>query len=393
MAAFAIASGSCGFVGDATAAEAPTTAPLPDPATADTPAPPPVDRTFTVLACGDILLSRTPGKRAAEFGYRYLFEGIRDLVSAADISFANLETPAAYLGKPYPGKPENVTFRADPATLFGAVWAGFDVLSLANNHMNDYGPRAVEETNEFLDLLGVASCGAGGDIDEARSPAVLDLDGVRFAFLAYAEPIWSVIGARSAERAATRAEERLHGPIQATESPADPDSRRSSTAGVALAIPGDVLADIASVKRRIDPDYLFVSIHWGDEHQHIPNEFQKTLGRAAIDAGATAVLGHHPHVLQSVERYKGGLIAYSLGNLLFDMAADGTYETAALRFVVSKGRLNRVDIIPLRIARGTYAPAAATLDDAERRIGDIRRWSARFGTEIVPDGSTGHVFF
>jgi poly-gamma-glutamate synthesis protein (capsule biosynthesis protein) len=105
------------------------------------------------------------------------------------------------------------------------------------------------------------------------------------------------------------------------------------------------------------------------------------------------VLGHHPHVLQSVERYKGGLIAYSLGNLLFDMAADGTYETAALRFVVSKGRLNRVDIIPLRIARGTYAPAAATLDDAERRIGDIRRWSARFGTEIVPDGSTGHVFF
>jgi len=357
------------------------------------PEPAPVDRTFTVLACGDILLSRTPGKRAAEFGYRYLFQGIRDLVSAADIAFANLETPASYLGEPYPGKPENVTFRADPATLFGAAWAGFDVLSLANNHMNDYGPRAVEETLDYLDLLGIESCGAGGDMEEARGPAVLDIDGVRFAFLAYAEPIWSVIGARRSERAATRAEERLHGPIPKPTEPVDPDSRHASTAGVALAVPADVLADIAGVKRRLDPDYLFVSVHWGDEHQHIPNEFQRALGRAAIDAGATAVLGHHPHVLQSVERYGGGLIAYSLGNLVFDMAADGTYETAALRFVVSKGRLDRVDVVPLRIARGAYAPAAATPEDAERRVGDIRRWSARFGTEIVPDGHTGHVFF
>ncbi len=392
LAALALA----GLVAAASCGRAPVAEPVavaPPPAAAPEEAPDPVDKTFTVLACGDILLSRTPGKRAAEYGYRYLFQGIRDLVSAADVAFANLESPASYLGDPYPGKPENVTFRADPATLFGAAWAGFDVLSLANNHMNDYGPRAVEETLSFLDLLGIESCGAGGDSEEARAPAVLDVDGVRFAFLAYAEPIWSVIGARSSERAATRAEERLHGPLPAPTEPIDPDSRRASTAGVALAVPADVLADIASVKRRLNPDYLFVSLHWGDEHQHIPTEFQRTLGRAAIDAGATAVLGHHPHVLQSVERYSGGLIAYSLGNLIFDMAADGTYETAALRFVVSKGRLDRVDVIPLRIARGEYAPAATTAADAERRIGDLRRWSARFGTEIVPDGSSGHVFF
>lgn len=384
LAGLAAVSASCG--------RAPISEPAP---IADIPAaaPDPVDKTFTVLACGDILLSRTPGKRAAEYGYRYLFQGIRDLVSAADIAFANLESPASYLGDPYPGKPENVTFRADPATLFGAAWAGFDVLSLANNHMNDYGPRAVGETLSFLDLLGIESCGAGGDSEEARAPAVLDVDGVRFAFLAYAEPIWSVIGARSSERAATRAEERLHGPLPKPTEPVDPDSRHASTAGVALAAPADVLADIASVKRRLNPDYLFVSVHWGDEHQHIPNEFQRALGRAAIDAGATAVLGHHPHVLQSVERYAGGLIAYSLGNLVFDMAADGTYETAALRFVVSKGRLDRVDVVPLRIARGEYAPAVATPEDAERRVGDIRRWSARFGTDIVSDGSLGHVFF
>ncbi len=80
-------------------------------------------RPLSVLACGDILLARTPGKRAAERGFRYLFEGVRGLVSSADLAFANLETPAAYTGAPYPGKPENVTFRADPATLFGLAWA------------------------------------------------------------------------------------------------------------------------------------------------------------------------------------------------------------------------------------------------------------------------------
>ncbi|MBU0927646.1 MAG: CapA family protein [Spirochaetes bacterium] len=353
------------------------------------------ERTFTVLACGDILLARTPGKRAAERGYRYLFEGVRDLVSEADIAFANLETPASYLGMPYPGKPENVTFRADPATLFGAAWAGFDVLSLANNHSTDYGPRALGETLDFIDLLGMSRCGAGADIDEARRPAVVTRDGARFAFLAYAEPIWSVVEARkSFDRTRTaRAEERLHGPLPPPPPPSAPDAPRARAAGVAPAVPADMLADIARVRRELSPDYLFVSVHWGDEHQHLPNSFQRSLGRAAIDAGATAVLGHHPHVLQSIERYNDGLIIYSLGNFIFDMAADHTYETAAIRLVLSGGALDRIEIVPIRIERGTFVPSLATSEDSRARILDIERWSGRLGVETAEDGRSAKVFF
>jgi len=354
-----------------------------------------VKKSFSILACGDILLARTPGIREAQNGFRFLFEDVRELVSSADIAFANLETPASYLGVPYPGKPPNVTFRADPATLFGVAWAGFDVLSIANNHMNDYGPRAVGETLDFLDLLSIERCGAGRDLEEARRPAVLWRDGASFAFLAYAEPIWSVIGADGslAGRALTRAEVRLHGPLPPRETPTNPDSPWNPGAGVAIATRKDIISDIQRIKTTINPDYLFVSIHWGDEHQHVPNAFQRSLGHAAIDAGATAVLGHHPHVLQSLERYAGGLIIYSLGNFVFDMAADHTYETAALRLVVSDGSIDRVDIQPLRIARGQYKPAPVSGADARFRLADLSRWSARLGTGIVVEGSIGHVFF
>ena len=350
---------------------------------------------FSVLACGDILLARTPGKRAAELGTRFLFQGVKELVSSADIAFANLESPASYLGVPYPGKPQNITFRADPAALFGIAWAGFDVLSLANNHMNDYGPRAVSETLGFIDLLGIGRCGAGMDLEEARKPAIIVRDGIRFAFIAFTDPIWSVIGAKGslASSTLTRVEERLNGPLPSAIAPGNPDSPWNGGAGVAIATEADIVADILRIKATLDPDYLFVSMHWGDEQQHIPNASQRAIGQAAIDAGATAVLGHHPHVLQSIERYKDGFIAYSLGNFVFDMTASHTYDTAALRLVVSGGRLRRVDVIPLRIGRGTYAPALLPIAAAKARLEDLRTWSARLGTELRVDGATGSLVF
>ena len=346
-------------------------------------------RVFSVMAFGDILLARTPGSRVLHHGFRYPFTSIRDLVSSADIAFTNLENPASWLGAPFPGKPENVTFRADPATLFGLAWAGFDLVSLANNHMNDYGPRALTETLDFLDLLGVGRVGAGRDLEEARRAVVLERDGVRFAFLAYAEPIWSVIGARPAAAGKTwaRIEERFHGPLPTPVPPARPDSYRSSLAGVAIADLQSMTEDVARVLSLLQPDYLFVSVHWGDELQRMPNRFQRAFGRAAIDAGATAVLGHHPHVLQAVEKYQGGLIIYSLGNLIFDMAADATYETAAFNLKMEAGRLASLEIIPIRIGRGSYVPALAQGRDAQGILEGIRSWSGATGRSIrIEDG-------
>ncbi|TFG80012.1 MAG: CapA family protein [Spirochaetales bacterium] len=350
------------------------------------------ERTLTLLACGDILLARTPGKRVSERGFRFLFQGVRDLVSDADIAFANLETPVSYLGEPYPGKPVNVTFRADPATLFGLAWAGFDVVSLANNHMNDYGPAALAETLEYLDLLGVARAGAGLDLEEAGRPALIERNGELVAILAYAEPMWSAVEAKSARFAvvATRAETRLSATGQR---PGDGSTGDVDRAGIAPALIPAMVADVRRVRETLDPDYLFVSVHWGDEHQHIPRAFQRNFGRAAIDAGAIAVLGHHPHVLQSVERYRDGLILHSMGNFVFDMAADHTYETAAFRVILAGGRIRRLEVVPIRITRGLYTPVPARGTDAEGILRDLAARSAYVGTRLEVEEYLGILDF
>ena len=355
----------------------------------------PIDRTISLLACGDILLARTPGARAAEHGFRYLFEGVRDLVSGADIAFANLETPASYLGKAYPWKPENVTFRADPATLFGLSWAGFDVVSLANNHMNDYGPRALEETLDYLELLGIERAGAGRNAEEARRPAVIEREGLRVLVFAYAEAMWSVIEARSAaaSEALGRVEKRLYGLEPEPGAQPDLDKARFSRAGLALARIPDMQADVRGARERYGADYVFVSVHWGQEHEYYPGAFQRAFGRAAINAGATAVLGHHPHVLQSLERYKDGIIAYSLGNLVFDMAADSTYESMALRFVLAKGAIQRAEIVPVRIERKSYRPVPATGEDAQLMLRKLQTRAKALGTVLTIESSLGIIDF
>ncbi len=317
----------------------------------------------TLLACGDVLLSRTVADMIDRNGYRWPFRHVRDLVSSADIAFCNLENPASFTGSPYPGKPAEVTFRAPPGALFGLKWAGFDVVSLANNHMNDYGPAAIRETLDYLDLLGIARTGAGIDETSARAPAVLEARGARVGFLAYAEGIWSVLPA-------------------ASERP-----------GVALADPARLAADIASLRKTARPDYIVVSVHWGEEHERHPRQAQRDFGRAAIDAGADLVLGHHPHVLQSLERYREGFIVYSLGNFVFDMAADPTYDTAALRITLAEGRILTAEVLPLRIERRDYAPRPAAPEEAGRILSGLRDTSRLLGTTVEIGEGRGRVIF
>ncbi|HOX92281.1 MAG TPA: CapA family protein, partial [Spirochaetales bacterium] len=201
-------------------------------------------------------------------------------------------------------------------------------------------------------------------------------------FLAYAEPIWSARGARADARSmrVTRAELLGHGTnIQLGFSP-DSDDGERSPAGLAHASIADMQADMEAAKRELQPDYLFVSVHWGDEHQHYPTAAQRAFGRAAIDAGAAAVLGHHPHVLQGVEFYNGGFILYSMGNFVFDMMADTTYRTAAFHLHLKDGSVDSVVAQPVSIERFAYAPAPATGSTALSIARDIQRWSAYLGT-------------
>ncbi|MCA1949987.1 MAG: CapA family protein [Treponema sp.] len=305
---------------------------------------------LTLAVAGDIMLARTVDKRIQEAGWHAPFVSIPEMIQKADIAFANLESPASFRGKPYPGKPEEVTFRANPGSLLGLKAAGFDVLSLANNHSNDYGPLALMDTIAGLQQLGIHTCGAGKSAQEARQPAILERNGIRLAFLAYAEPIWSVVEAKD-------------GPPTQT--------------GVAVLREADIIADIQTAAKQADG--VLVSLHWGEEFHKIPRAADRELAKRLIDAGALAVLGHHPHVLQGAEWYRQGIILYSMGNFVFDMQSDATYDSAiALINIKRIGNgmvpykpgatslvVEKLAFQPVKLKRGTWGPEP--IDKTEER--------------------------
>jgi poly-gamma-glutamate synthesis protein (capsule biosynthesis protein) len=336
-------------------------------------------RRVSIGVAGDILLARKVGDRIEKFGWVHPFVNVPDLLQGSDIAFANLECPASSLGVAYPGKMPEVTFRAAGSALYGLKHAGFDVLSLANNHTNDYGPLALQETIDSLKLLGIEVCGAGADRASARSPAVLEVGGVRVAFLAYAEPLWSVVEA-------------------------DIDSP-----GVAIIDESDIVEDLYAARKRAD--LVLVSLHWGEEHQGVPRERDRELARRLVDAGADGILGHHPHVLQGAEYYKGAPILYSMGNFVFDMISPATYDSALARLeftelgaeaiptgsseeqgtspVPIRRFAAEIRFVPIRIDPTSYAPARAAQADSQRilRILQERCASLGSGTTILEDGT------
>ncbi|TAM45599.1 MAG: CapA family protein [Gammaproteobacteria bacterium] len=250
-----------------------------------------------IAAVGDIMLGGTGTPEFERFGYDYPFDKTRALLKQSHIVFGNLEGPLTHTDHEAVAK--KYRYRSAPEKVAPALLnAGFNVVSLANNHTMDQGAEGLRHTLEALDLVGIKHTGAGMNLAEARTPAILEANGVRVAFLAYTltfpEEFWA-----TAER------------------PGSPFGHESQ-----------VRADIVAARQQAD--IVLVSFHWGQEGKTELRDYQKQLGRAAIDAGAAAVIGHHPHVLQGVERYKHGVILYSLGNFAF-----GTYGPEAFRSAVA----------------------------------------------------------
>lgn len=230
-----------------------------------------------IVAGGDVMLARWIGRktRLAEdwaWPFRHLFETLL----AADIAFVNLESPFCQKG-PYE-QPGVMLFRARPETIEGLTLAGIDVVSIANNHVRDAGAAGIEYTLKHLKDHGIVAAGMkdGVLVERART---------RFRFFAYTYD-------------------------QRNGNWSEDDNR---IAGLDMEL---MRAEVAAARTR--DEVVLVSMHAGTEYAPKASPLQTAFARAAIDAGATAVLGHHPHVRQPAEEYKGGVIFYSLGNLVFD---------------------------------------------------------------------------
>jgi poly-gamma-glutamate capsule biosynthesis protein CapA/YwtB (metallophosphatase superfamily)/outer membrane protein assembly factor BamB len=266
---------------------------------------------------GDVALGRSMEMQLARYGASYPWSGLGPLLQEADLAVANLEGTLTRQGEPL-SKPYLI--RAHPRWGQTLVEAGLDLVTVANNHALDFGPVGLDETLDVLAGLDVAVVGAGRSSEAAHHPALYTLNGVRVAVLGYAAARWNGSG-----------------DVPATDR-------------LAWALPDRVQADVRAVRARAD--VVVVLLHAGTEYAASPSSDQVAMAHAAIDAGADLVVGHHPHVTQTVERYKQGLIVYSLGDTLFDIPRQAAMRGDLLRVHVAQGGLVQAELWPFWIEAG-----------------------------------------
>ncbi len=230
------------------------------------------------------MLGRSVNAQVLATSDRFPFNGTADYLKGFDITVGNLECVVSTLGQPVPDK--TYTFRADPRGFGRLRGAGFQVVSLANNHTGDFGSRAFADMLAQLPDHGIAPVGGGLNRAAAHAPLIRTVRTTTIGFLAYCE--------------------------------IDPFSfaATATSPGHAWLDPVLVKADISAARPHVD--FLVVFAHWGIEYQPGQSADQRAMARLAIDAGADLVVGSHPHVIQPHELYSGKPIIYSLGNFVFD---------------------------------------------------------------------------
>jgi hypothetical protein len=332
------------------------------------PLPPPAVGEASVLFVGDVL----------PLGDRSYFAMVAPLISSADLAVCNLECPLSRHGTRSALKLDatgavlrnEYLFQTSPSQAEQLAEAGFDVATLANNHIMDYGGEALLETLMVLDRAGLRHCGAGADERETRRPVIVTLKGQTLAFLAY---------------------------VSAQTLPATDGFAATPTTAGTVFVFGDgtgrpsqttrelVRNDISAARQK--SDVTVVSFHWGTEGRDHPNPLQCNLAHYAIDCGADIVVGHHVHKLQGVEVYKGRPIIYSLGNFAFPTTWESNHFSAAAEVRFREGVWQCLAFHPVRLRYRIGVPAPAQTADLRRIEQRITQLSAQLGTEVTYAGS------
>ncbi len=256
------------------------------------------DRKLTLLFVGDIMLDRYVAKYIQENNDPvFPFRNVGDFLRDADITFGNLESVISDKGR-------NVgsiySFRADPTVVEGLVWAGFDVLSLANNHSFDWTYAALMDTVERLRKVSILPVGAGLSYEEANAAQIVEKNGIRVGWYAFT-------------------------------------NLTPQREGLSVFDESKSIERIRTERKEKDLDRVIVSMHWGDEYQTQSNDLQKRIAHALADGGVDIIVGHHPHVAQEVEWYNDTLILYSLGNFVFDQNfSEETMKGMAVKVTISE---------------------------------------------------------
>ena len=317
------------------------------------------DDTLTITAVGDLLFDLSPRTLVAKEGGRAPLIKVESVLADSDITIGNLEGPLSNRGTHVGGKTPNLIFEGDPRSIESLKASGFDLLALANNHVMDHGPDAVEDTLKTLGDAGIASAGAGMNTAQAWKPAIIERKGKKIAFLSFSQIV--------------------------------PGGFLPSDTRAGMANGKDMTRALAAIRAaEQQADYVIVSYHWGVEQSWIANAGQVRDARASIDAGADMVLSHHPHVMQALEFYKGKLIAYSLGNFLFPYKTVEGRKSFILKAELGPGGSTGVRAIPVYM--GEYGrPSIQTGASAAGILDKLREVSAARGAKVIIEGDTARV--
>lgn len=313
---------------------------------------------ITIQAVGDIYLGGRGQALLNQYGYSYPFARVAPIFKETDVNIGNLEGAITERGEPFK---KQFVLRMKPPVAQALRDAGFSLFSLANNHTLDYGTEGLEDTIFYLTQNSLGFAGAGMNLKEARRPAWLHVQGSTIAFLSYSLTF-------------------PRGFYAAAEKP-----------GTAFAKKEMVHKDIKKAKAQAA--FVIVSFHWGAELMEKPKPYQKQMAHLAVASGADLILGHHPHVLQGIEIYKGKLIFYSLGNFAFSSWSKKTRESVIARIQIDDGGIKKAWVIPLNVNNNEVhlQPQPLTGEQGLRVVQKIKSLSAGLGTKIVWENNLGEI--
>jgi len=273
-------------------------------------------RNVTLAAVGDVNLGDSTASAMAANGLAYPWTSVGPSLKRADVAFANLECAISTRGAPVV---KQYTFRGSPAALRAMRdTAGVDVVNLANNHVGDYGTQALLDTVAWSRRLGLVPVGAGGSLAAAAQPQVVERLGLKIAFVGFSNIL----------------------PSEFFATPSRPGTQPATVA--------QIRASVGAARRAAD--VVVATFHWGVELDLNENETERAFAATAFDAGATAVIGGHPHVLQPLRAVSGKrVVAYSLGNFVFGSHRDTTVRTGILHLDLSAAGVERTRFQRARI--------------------------------------------
>lgn len=283
-----------------------------------------VNKKIVLAFVGDIMLDRSVYNKIKNYGggdFNYIFKNIKDDLLKYDFLVGNLEGPISDKGV---DRYDLYSFRMNPEVISAFKNVGFDAFSVANNHINNWGIEAMEDTFLRLNNAEIKVLGGGLNDIDASYPKIVEIDGTKIAFLAFSQFD--------------------KGKYEAT----------ASSSGIVIISEEALNSGIKIAKE--NSDLVVVIFHFGEEYAEESNSYQKKYSHLAIDLGANLIVGHHPHVVEEVEIYSNSYIAYSLGNFVFDQYfSKETMEGGLLEVTVQNKKIIDVKLTKIEMNKN-YQP-------------------------------------